>query len=286
MIGLDSALRAPAVRSSLLSLLRFLSPGDITIRHHWVGQRRLRLDAFRHRNYWSRGKKREHDVMVSLPKILRPGQTVIELGGHIGYLTIYFASLVSDGGKVVVFEPAPANLDYLRRNVEGLPQVTVEVAAASDRAGSADFFVENLTGQNNSLLGGYGQFDRVRKGLSIDASYEKISVPTIRVDDYVEEHGLRPDFVKIDIEGAEELALKGMQRTLGRFRPAMLIETTVNVQEVLAMLDGQGYREFNAALQPADRGAETSHNFFLHREAHKGLIASLEGEAVPASRTA
>lgn len=48
--------------------------------------------------------------MKTLAELARPGDTVVELGGHIGYLSVHLAKIVGDDGTVIVFEPGPNNL--------------------------------------------------------------------------------------------------------------------------------------------------------------------------------
>jgi FkbM family methyltransferase len=55
--------------------------------------------------------------MTSLGKLIRSGETIVEIGGHIGYLSIYLSDLVGPQGRVYVFEPGPNNIPYIRKNI-------------------------------------------------------------------------------------------------------------------------------------------------------------------------
>ncbi len=76
--------------------------------------------------------------------LLRPGAVVFDVGAHIGYHTVRFAALVGRSGRVYAFEPHPANVRLLRRNVErrGLAQVTLIPQAVADRV---ERMLEGLT---------------------------------------------------------------------------------------------------------------------------------------------
>jgi hypothetical protein len=101
-----------------------INPGDVTIRHHYTGDP-FRLHSFRHKAYWSNGRRRDELEMATFAELVRPGDNVIEVGGHIGYVSLYFAWLVGCHGRVHVFEAGPDNLPYLRGNVAFHKQVTV-----------------------------------------------------------------------------------------------------------------------------------------------------------------
>lgn len=264
-----------AVRRLALLALQRVNPGDVRIRHHWVSERRVRLHSFRHRNYWYQGRQREAAVMRSLARLVRPGERVVELGGHIGYLTLYFLDLVGEHGQVVVFEPGTNNLPYLRRNCAGIPNCEIVPMAVSDRNGPVELVLEALSGQNNSLLTGYAQLGKVQDGLAVDL--ERVTVPSVTLDSFLAERGLVPDFVKADIEGAELLMLRGAAQTFARARPKLLIEITENEAAVLDILQRAGYVGFNAALEPMGRSEPTTHNFFLHRVRHADLLREIGG---------
>lgn len=84
--------------------------------------------------------------MQIFSEIIRPGDFVVELGGHIGHLTVYFAHLVGAEGRVLVFEPGPNNLPYIQRNIASHKNVTLVAKAVSDFVGQTQFYIENLTG--------------------------------------------------------------------------------------------------------------------------------------------
>lgn len=138
---------------------------------------------------------------------LRPGDAFLDLGANVGYFTLVGAALVGREGRVLSFEPAPANAAALRRNVELNRLDTVEVieAAVSDRRGSASFD-----------LGDDDQSGRLGSGTQ--------TVRTVTVDDELARTGLTPALVKIDVEGAEEAAVRGMLATLRAHRPTLICE--------------------------------------------------------------
>jgi FkbM family methyltransferase len=266
-------------RRTALWLLRKFNPGDIRLRHHYTRDR-FTIDAFKHKGYWAHGKRREYHTMQFLRELIRPGETVLEAGAHIGYLSMYFGSLVGDQGKVIVFEPAPANLKYLTQNVAHQPQVQVIEKAVGSSEEIRSFFVEDVTGQNNSFYSDFGMFHNNTAYNNYDAGgYREIKVQVTTIDHFCSEANTRPDLVKIDIEGAELEALNGMSQTIAASPPRIMVEITRNVPEVFTWLMDRGYflySEQRARLRrPEDR--TTSNNVFcLHRTAHRDWASQLK----------
>ncbi len=140
---------------------------------------------------------------------VKPGMTVLDIGAEMGYFTCLFAKLVGPLGRIYAFEPNPHNLEYLRKNVavNDFKNVTVMPQAASDAKGEMRFFAR---GPHSSL--GY---DRFADGET------PITVKTAALDDVLRDVP-RIDFMKIDIEGSEGKAFRGMQGIVKK-NPSMRI---------------------------------------------------------------
>lgn len=139
---------------------------------------------------------------------LRPGMTAVDVGAHIGFVAVRMAQLVGPEGRVIAVEPAPDNLRYLRRNLRPYAKwCDVVDAAVGARSGSA---VLRLTSSSDS----HGLYDHPLTDTS-----DQILVDLIALDDLV----LTPDFVMIDVEGAELDVLEGMERIL-HATPTLLVE--------------------------------------------------------------
>jgi FkbM family methyltransferase len=257
-------------RKGALWLLRNFGPGDISIRHHYTGDR-FTLNAFKHKGYWFHGKRRERHTMNMLRQVVSPGDTVLDAGAHIGYLTIYFAGLVGPNGSVFAFEPDPANGKYLRRNVLPLPQVLVVDKAIASSSGPRDFYVENLSGQNNSLYSDFKGFGYNSSAAGYDAGgYRCIGIEATSIDDFCRDARLQPDFIKIDIEGAEWEALLGMEQTAVQGRPRLMVEVGDNKSAVFDWMRNHGYLLYNEQRQRLREPNDSDLNIFcLHREAHR-----------------
>jgi FkbM family methyltransferase len=139
-----------------------------------------------------------------------PGSVFFDLGGNVGYYALLASILVRPEGRVFTIEPLPRNLRFLREHlrINRVRNVTVLDAAVADRSGTAWFEETDSTSR--------GHID----------SRGTIAVRTAALDDLVESGELpKPDFLKIDIEGAELGALHGARRILADAHPTIFLST-------------------------------------------------------------
>jgi len=144
---------------------------------------------------------------------IKPGDKVAEVGAHIGYLSLWFAKCADVGqgeGQLYVFEPELNNLPYLRKNLESL-DINLIPAGCGDEDGKKTFYMDNLSGQNNSFLEEMQTFNtNLEVGASIgDGEVVSEEVSIIRLDTYFSDIEL--DFVKIDTEGFDWYVLKALK---------------------------------------------------------------------------
>jgi FkbM family methyltransferase len=133
---------------------------------------------------------------------LRPGMTVVDGGAHVGYFTCQAARLVGPRGLVLAFEPASRNVDLLRANVwrNGFGNVACFPWALGAEPGFAPLWLSPTNTGDHRLHGG-------------DGSRPAETVRVAALDDVL---AIRPpvDVVKLDVQGGEEAALRGMTRLL------------------------------------------------------------------------
>lgn len=148
---------------------------------------------------------------------LRPGEVFIDGGAHVGMFTLVAASAVGPNGMVCAFEPNPETFEILRRNVElnGLAHVRLHREALGDRPGEVRFTVRAGDHAPWSHLGEpHGGEEGRTEPVRVTTLAERIP-PDV---------WSRVALVKLDLEGAEPAALRGMTPLLGLNRPDMLIE--------------------------------------------------------------
>lgn len=152
---------------------------------------------------------------------LRPGMTFVDVGAHYGYHSLVASRLVGPSGSVVAIEPARGVLPLLRANTAGAGNITVDAVAAC--ATSGPVLLQDFGAGDSALstiLGGARVPPAERARLRADA----YPVPGVALDDHLLDRGIRPDFVKLDAEGAELDILSGMERILDEVGPVVAME--------------------------------------------------------------
>lgn len=159
----------------------------------------------------------EYPTTIIVRQLLRPGDTVVDAGGHIGYLSQIFAEAVGPSGEVLAIEAHPENAKLLRQNTGRLGVKVAEVAL-SQAPGEVTFF-EGSGHSNHSLFEG------------ASTATGQITVKAERLEAVLRAHGISEvTLMKMDIEGAEVDALRSGESFLasGAFK-AILIEINPKV---------------------------------------------------------
>jgi FkbM family methyltransferase len=174
-------------------------------------------------------------------RVIRPGGTVVDVGANIGYYTCYFARLVGPKGHVVAFEPAPDLVGILRDNVayNGYSHVRLENKAVTDKSGPLTLYMEEGKPEDN----------RIFKDAEDSTPRSEQVVEGVRLDDveFLRDHP--PTFIKIDVQGAEIFAIRGMRRVLKEslnvcvlveYWPYGFIRARVRPEELVEVLKESG----------------------------------------------
>ena len=156
---------------------------------------------------------------------LRPGEVVVDAGACYGYFSLLAAELVGPGGRVLAFEPNPRIASLLRRNLamngmDGRVQVEEVALAGADSNGVLRLAVPDGSPMNAHLLP-----DEPASGMAPGSPAGGMPLVATRA---LDRHAMaRPDFVKLDICGAEEAAWEGMQALVAA-NPALRVLLTFN----------------------------------------------------------
>jgi FkbM family methyltransferase len=173
----------------------------------------------RHRSFLEESMRPRATYAELFQQLLRPGMAVVDAGAHVGLYTVLAARGVGPAGFVFALEPDRYNLAALRVNVDSLGAENVEVVAEAlaDGAGTARFY------ETRSTIG---------SSLIERDDAEASVVQTTSIDLLLQGRKIDALLVKLNIEGAEPLALVGMRDVLSRIeRVAMLIEVNPSLLE-------------------------------------------------------
>ncbi|WP_319421330.1 FkbM family methyltransferase [Pleurocapsa sp. FMAR1] len=163
----------------------------------------------------------EPDLQSYLKSRLKPGNTFIDVGANFGFHTLLASKLVGRKGTVIAFEPSPSNLEILKyhsrinftRNVFIIPKAVGDITDISVQF----VLVDGGKHSSNSLT----IADEVPH---ISASQKEIiNVPITTIDENCSQLNIVPNVIKIDVEGAELLVLKGAKNTIEKHQPTILI---------------------------------------------------------------
>lgn len=152
----------------------------------------------------------EPDLQCFVRREVKPGECVLDVGANIGYLARLFSRCVGSNGHVLAFEPEPENFRVLTHNLRRFSQASVFSLALSDAVGTAVLYLNRVSGTGNSLM-------------PHPFGTREITVTCSTLDQFLEKNiKVRPDWVKIDVEGGEFHVLRGMKETARRF-PGMKV---------------------------------------------------------------
>ncbi len=185
------------------------------------------------------------EYVYHLPRLVRPGDTCIDIGANLGYYARPLSRLAGAAGRVFAVEPMPPMLAVLRRNlrrcrnVEILPFALGEesrtIRMANDSARTAGYL-----GTGRNFVNDAG----TQAGVEFTAEMRRGSELFAKLD--------RVDFVKCDIEGYELHVMRELRGLLERHRPTVLIETGgENRPAIIRLFEELGYAGYTL-----DRGSE------------------------------
>jgi FkbM family methyltransferase len=239
--------------------------------------------------------RHEAETAQWMRSLARPGMTVLDIGAHVGYYTRMVSGLVGPQGRVIAFEPHPRNLQALRRNTAALTNVTVLPVALAEQEGTAqlhDYLMMSASGSlhydermrdvQRAQISAYDIAPRV-KGFQP----QTYTVRTARVDDLLAAEGIdQVHLIKMDIEGAELGALRGMTATIARAERLSLImeynplglkafghDPEAALQEVLALgFDRLAVIERDATLTDYTHQPKALHALTQSLVQHMGVV--------------
>ncbi len=185
----------------------------------------------------------------TLLRLVKDGDIVFDIGANRGDLTLLFSDIVGENGQVHAFEPVPPTVAALRERVVGecrFQNVALNDFALGDARGSTQIHVP---------AGDFGQasLKTHAAGSWSKPGHETFECQIRTLDEYATmEQVRRINFIKLDVEGAELLALRGAKQTLAELHPPIQLEFCAewtaafgySAPELIGFLQGLGYQYF------------------------------------------
>jgi len=152
-----------------------------------------------------------------LKRLVKSGDTVLDIGANVGYISLVLAKCVENSGKVFSFEPDSKNFASLKRNLALNADCNIEPIAKA------------VSDSHQPIRLYHAKFDFNAGAHSMlpseKHSSDFVEIEATTIDEFVTSHGLKKiDVIKIDIEGAEMKAFNGMTETLRNSRPLIVCE--------------------------------------------------------------
>jgi FkbM family methyltransferase len=178
---------------------------------------------------------------------MRPGMQVLDVGGHVGFFALGAALRTGPRGHVHVFEPTPETVRILMRHIElnsWEDRVTVFAGVVADKDGEMTFYTHDT-----SMASSLSRANTVDLNPERPKQARSLTVPAITLDTYCQRNDIRPNVIKIDVEGAELLVLQGGREVLASSNPVILCEVHArhlancggSLQQFARFVDELGY---------------------------------------------
>jgi len=170
---------------------------------------------------WGSGHNNGFQKYIELSK---NKECILDVGAHVG-LTILPVSLVSGvNTKIYGFEPSSENYKALQINLDlnGCTKVVIENCLVGAEENTDILFYEtgDISATSSIVNNESRQFDETHK-------------KQVSIDSYCEKNNLRPDLIKIDVEGAEINVLRGARRVMAEFKPMVFL--SVHPNQIIAL---------------------------------------------------
>ena len=152
---------------------------------------------------------------VACVEACRGKKSVIDVGAHIGLVSLPISSVLASEGKVFAFEPSKTNRKYLNYHIKtnAIKNIeTLDVLVGKKNQDNITFYEDSADNGMNSVVNLQG------KGDFIEVTKSEISL-----DKFCKAKVIQPEIIKIDVEGAEINVIEGARQTLLAFRPTIFL---------------------------------------------------------------
>ena len=180
-------------------------------------------------------RRQDKQDIALMQQHIKKGDIVLDIGANIGFYTKILSELVGETGKVYAFEPDKKNFSYLQQNAGNLKNVELINKAVSDKTGMITLYQSDLLNVDH-------------KTYATEGYTSKTEIECVAIDDFIPNHNV--DFIKIDIQGFEYFAFKGMKeifnandhlKIITEFYPLGLFNAKINAVDFFELLWENGF---------------------------------------------
>ena len=190
-------------------------------------------------------------------RLVRPGETALDVGANIGHHTVALSHLVGDAGAVVAFEPQMQMFNLLNANLVLNRCRNVQPFRVAVGSEATKLRMNPISYEDFMPFGSLGLQD----GAHSDVRGELVD--SVRLDDFLPglELGDRPlSFIKVDVQSFELYVFQGALETMRRARPSISFEVSpywmqqrgYDWRDILRLLEELGYKFFDEARRPLE----------------------------------
>ena len=206
---------------------------------------------------YDRGRLRDDPTYYAhyhVAKLVRPGDTVIDIGANLGYYSVLLARLVGERGRVYSVEPVPLFRKVLRRNTANFSQVEILPYALGRTRGRVRLGTPLTAGKFRHGLTHVIDDEQLTNQFSHTFEAE-MRVPTELFGKLS-----RLDYLKMDVEGYEKIILPELLPLVRQFRPVLQIETPAADRPfVFELLQREGYAVYHVDAEGLHPVTTTGH---------------------------
>jgi FkbM family methyltransferase len=209
---------------------------------------------------------KEYQDVYFLKKFIRPGDTCIDIGAHLGYYTFELSKLVGRNGKIFAIEPVRKFYDVLRKMISPrkIQNITLHKVALGGEGKVVEIGIPLINKQKKF---GYARIRQISEHLEY---VESETVPNAKGDELFSEVE-KIDFIKCDVEGAEVGVFKSMPAVISKHEPILLLELSdkderIKMMNLLSSSNYQAYHLRNKFLKRIDvhsNDKAISHNHYF-----------------------
>jgi FkbM family methyltransferase len=178
----------------------------------------------------------EKELGDLLKKVIRSNDVFLDIGANIGYFSLLAATNYSSA-KIISFEPVKHLFQKMNHNISinNIKNIETVNAAVGEINEEKELFLSSPDNLGMSSFHQPGNYSR-----------KKERVKVVAIDDWFKTSGLtKIDLIKLDIEGGELAALKGMKEVLQNFRPIVIVEINPETLSMFSLKPGDIYNYLN-----------------------------------------